>query len=264
MVEWTVFLDVIELNADIHRTDTYSNNTFQATDTIFIHADHLNTPRLATSQSQTKVWEWNSDVFGVGLANEDPDNDTNLTKINLRFPGQYFDGESGLHYNYFRDYDPTLGRYIQSDPIGLRGGINTYSYVNNNPLRYIDPYGLSAADVQKIQDIFNQSVQDMVNSGDRLDTSGFLGGVANNNVSKTNGYDFLRNLTGKNTLICGEQWDHVWDDLNDVQKGGGVDDNWDFTDKPSFGHMSGQGTSENPSDPTVYLDPWKNVFTTSK
>jgi len=142
MVEWTVFLDVIELNADIHRTDTYSNNTFQATDTIFIHADHLNTPRLATSQSQTKVWEWNSDVFGVGLANEDPDNDTNLTKINLRFPGQYFDGESGLHYNYFRDYDPSLGRYIQSDPIGLNGGINTYAYMLSNPLKYVDPDGL--------------------------------------------------------------------------------------------------------------------------
>jgi len=141
MVEWTVFLDVIELNADIHRTDTYSNNTFQATDTIFIHADHLNTPRLATSQSQTKVWEWNSDVFGVGLANEDPDNDTNLTKINLRFPGQYFDGESGLHYNYFRDYDPSLGRYLQSDPIGLRGGLNTYAYVGGNPIMYVDPTG---------------------------------------------------------------------------------------------------------------------------
>ncbi|WP_281388165.1 RHS repeat-associated core domain-containing protein [Teredinibacter haidensis] len=125
-------------------TDTYSNNTFQATDTIFIHADHLNTPRLATSQSQTKVWEWNSDVFGVGLANEDPDNDTNLTKINLRFPGQYFDGESGLHYNYFRDYDPSLGRYIQSDPTGLNDGPNTYAYVHGNPINYYDPNGESA------------------------------------------------------------------------------------------------------------------------
>lgn len=60
----------------------------------------------------------------------------------LRFPGQYFDQETGLHYNYFRDYDPSTGRYIESDPIGLDGGLNTYSYSELNPLRYIDPLGL--------------------------------------------------------------------------------------------------------------------------
>ena len=59
------------------------------------------------------------------------------------FAGQYFDQENGLHYNYFRDYDPSLGRYVQSDPIGLLGGLNTYGYVLQNPLYWIDPLGLS-------------------------------------------------------------------------------------------------------------------------
>lgn len=60
----------------------------------------------------------------------------------LRLPGQYFDKETNLHYNYFRDYDPSIGRYGKSDPIGLRGGLNTYLYVNGNPLKLIDPVGL--------------------------------------------------------------------------------------------------------------------------
>jgi len=62
--------------------------------------------------------------------------------MNMRFPGQYEDSESGLYQNYFRDYDPGIGRYVESDPIGLAGGVNTYSYVVNSPITIIDFFGL--------------------------------------------------------------------------------------------------------------------------
>ncbi len=111
----------------------------------FIHVDHLNTPRLATDNAQTTVWVWEGKAFGETAANNDPDGDGNAVTINLRFPGQYYDAESDLYYNWNRYYDPTLGRYITSDPIGLQGGVNTYGYVKNRPMYYSDPMGLFAA-----------------------------------------------------------------------------------------------------------------------
>lgn len=113
---------------------------------IQIHTDHLGTPRLATDQDKRIVWRWDSDAFGATAADEDPDQDGRYTVINHRFPGQYYDQEAGLYYNYYRYYDPETGRYITSDPIGLKGGLNTYSYVSGNPLAKIDPKGLDFLD----------------------------------------------------------------------------------------------------------------------
>ncbi|MBS4096802.1 MAG: RHS repeat protein [Sulfuricella sp.] len=108
----------------------------------YVHPDHLGTPRLVYNSTGKIIWRWNSDPFGATPANEDPDGDKVKFTFNLRFPGQYFDKESNLHYNYFRDYDPSIGRYVQSDPIGLKGGWNVYGYAKGNPLSKYDTLGL--------------------------------------------------------------------------------------------------------------------------
>jgi RHS repeat-associated protein len=108
-------------------------------------ADHLNTPRLVADATGTTVWRWDqTEPFGNKPADEDPDANSVAFDLPLRLAGQRYDAETGLHYNYFRDYDPSLGRYGESDPIGLRGGLNTYAYVYGNPTRYADSLGLDA------------------------------------------------------------------------------------------------------------------------
>lgn len=116
--------------------------TIEGANTYYVHTDHLDTPRLLTDNAGNAVWRWESLPFGEAPPDEDPDGDGNRVTFNLRFSGQYFDAETNLHYNYFRDYDPATGRYMQSDPIGLDGGIGTYSYVGGNPLNWSDPLGL--------------------------------------------------------------------------------------------------------------------------
>jgi RHS repeat-associated protein len=110
----------------------------------YVHADHLDTPRAIADEQNRIVWRWdNTDPFGANAPDEDPDGDGQRFVFNLRFPGQYFDRETWLHYNLARDYSPEIGRYIQSDPIGLRGGPNTFSYADQNPVLRTDPSGLA-------------------------------------------------------------------------------------------------------------------------
>jgi RHS repeat-associated protein len=108
----------------------------------YVHADHLGAPRAITNASGTVVWKATYQPFGQATINADVTNSGHPTTLNLRFPGQYFDAESGLHYNGLRDYDPGTGRYLTSDPSGLRGGFNTYAYARGNPLRWLDRLGL--------------------------------------------------------------------------------------------------------------------------
>ncbi|OHC26344.1 MAG: sugar-binding protein [Pseudomonadales bacterium RIFCSPLOWO2_12_59_9] len=148
--QYWIWLDGLPL-AGIEQKFASNGTTVASTKQYYLHSDHLNTPRQATGASQQLLWSWNSDAFGVGTVNGDVDGDGIVLDMPLRFPGQQYDGHSGLSYNYFRDYDPATGRYVESDPIGLDGGLNTYGYVDGNPLGFSDPYGL-APSISKIKE----------------------------------------------------------------------------------------------------------------
>jgi len=123
-----------------------------------IHNDHLGTPQKMTDSSGTIIWAADYKPFGEATIT------VSTLANNLRFPGQYFDAETGSHYNYFRDYNPVIGRYVEADPFnigsirlfqrkGIKNVINSFlvapssqhlfSYATNNPLRFDDPKGLS-------------------------------------------------------------------------------------------------------------------------
>jgi RHS repeat-associated protein len=104
----------------------------------FVRADHIGRPVFATNPTGAKVWSATYNPFG-GVHTS-----TGALPPN-RFPGQWFQSESGLHQNWMRDYDPTTGRYLQADPLGLVDGASVYGYVGGNPGRYIDPTGEFAA-----------------------------------------------------------------------------------------------------------------------
>jgi RHS repeat-associated protein len=112
----------------------------EGANTYYYHNDHLATPQKMTDSTGAVVWAADYKPFGEATVT------VSTITNNLRFPGQYFDAETGLHYNYMRDYNPTIARYVQADPIGIDEGNNQlYTYVANNPLLKIDPKGLLAS-----------------------------------------------------------------------------------------------------------------------
>ncbi len=127
------------------RTYGYQPDSMWTTDPLWLKEggqyywyqnDHLGTPQKLIDINGTVVWSAQYTAFGEAQIQVE------TVTNNLRFPGQYEDAETGLHYNWFRYYDPEIGRYLRVDPIGLKGGINLYMYGNDNPLKHFDPNGL--------------------------------------------------------------------------------------------------------------------------
>lgn len=142
-----------DASGSVLKTYGYRPNSVWMTDPLFTKIgdkyyfyqnDQLGTPQKLTGVSGEQVWDARYDAFGQAQL------DTAAIENNLRFPGQYFDKESGLHQNFHRDYDLTTGRYITSDPIGIKGGINLYLYVKANPLKLSDPLGLETPSISNL------------------------------------------------------------------------------------------------------------------
>jgi RHS repeat-associated protein len=132
LVDGTPLREYIYLDGEPLALREYESNP----GTYYFVNDHLGTPQQLVTATGTVIWQAAYLAYGQAQIQ------VQAVKNNLRFPGQYYDTETGLHYNWHRFYDPETGRYISADPIGLTGGMNLYAYVKNDPINWIDPWGL--------------------------------------------------------------------------------------------------------------------------
>ena len=137
LVAYGYIPDTVWGTSPLWQTSLNDEQTLRTADYNYFINDYRGAPLLAVNARGQQTWKGIAEPFGNTRL--DPNNQIT---VNLRLPGQYYDQESGLYYNYARYYDPEIGRYIEADPLGIEGGINPYDYANGNPLVYMDPYGL--------------------------------------------------------------------------------------------------------------------------
>jgi RHS repeat-associated protein len=230
-VEETVFLGDAPI---LVLTQTVSGTPATTTTNVYnVYTDQIGSPRVITQASSDQmVWRWDStDPFGVQPPNVNPAG-LGTFVYNPRLPGQLYDAETGQFYNINRNYDPVLGRYVQSDPIGLDGGINTYAYVNGNPTSWNDPLGLAIGDFPPPPPGYSPSWP--------------VG-------QYPNGRWWLRDPVHKKTYVCHPEDENHWRHWDD-DSGGSWPQNrkkpWSGQKRPPYGEQS-------PTDPSGSAPPWQ-------
>lgn len=180
----------------------------------YFHTDHLGTPRLLTDEDGEIAWKAIYQPFGsVEITISEIENP-------LRFPGQYYDEETGLHYNWHRYYDPEIGRYISPDPLGLTDGTNPYAYAQNNPVHYVDPTGLFCLPAGPARDALIDALSGAAGGAVTGGISGGLGGaIAGSMVGGAAGA--LTGLAGIDDGIAGGVAGGAFGAAESVMTGGG-------------------------------------------
>ncbi|MCA8837234.1 MAG: hypothetical protein K8963_05200, partial [Proteobacteria bacterium] len=227
----------------------------------WLTTDHLGTPRLGTNNTGQTVWRWTGDAFGTVQPNSDPDSNGTHIYIENRFAGQYRDKETGLHYNGFRHYSPTIGRYMSSDPIGLAGGMNTYGYAEGNPLMYYDFLGLSAesASIFDIAENIYDSIVESLEYGYDASLSAYDFGDAFFDMMKATVWD---RPDGKWGWVAQDLYFHCRANCRAAQRGpGGEDASQCLSDarEEYFGGSSSSFSGNKPDPKQQALDSAKDV-----
>ena len=155
----------------------------------FFLNDHLGTPQKLIDTAGAVVWQAAYLPYGEAQVQAN-----STVTNNLRFPGQYYDEETDLHYNWNRYYDPVLGRYLSPDPIGLEGGLNLYGYVGGDPVNGVDPEGLANLNLFK-PGIIQAKQTDSWNPPDCYSVSGH--GSPSNMTGPNGEFIFPKNLARK-------------------------------------------------------------------
>jgi len=218
--------------------------------TTYYEADGLGSVTSLSNSTGALANTYTYDSFGNLSAS------TGTVTNPLRYTAREFESETGLYYYRARYYDSGTGRFLGEDPLKVNGvPKNVYGYVLNNPVRYVDPDGLSAHDVRNIENQARNDIDAMTGNGQRIDP-GWL-----NNVESS--LQHLNPFRKKPPLLgCGQQADRIASDLQFRR----YDDHWDFkVEQDGLFHQRGRATSSNPSDPDIIFDPWYNrVYTVPK
>ncbi|WP_252967496.1 RHS repeat-associated core domain-containing protein, partial [Shigella flexneri] len=181
---------------------------------LYFHTDVNGAPEEMTDSDGKIVWETGYQVWGNTIQEKDHGG----VEQNLRYQGQYLDRETGLHYNLHRYYDPDVGRFMVTDPIGLRGGLNLYSYAPN-PLKYADPLGLTPCAVsnQKANRLLDSSETKVTvrsrSDAEQLFMDRYLGHNYKNMTGESgpSTKNLMEYLTGNKTKAGSYHWDDIKD-----------------------------------------------------